>query len=51
MKPFSITLEGYGLEEKVVGKTSAKAGNVYLPADWIGKTVRIVLCEPKEESN
>ena len=49
VKPYTVTLEAYEIIEKEVGRASTKAGNVYLPDEWIGKKVRVVLCEPKED--
>ena len=36
---------GYELLEKEVAK-SGNSGRVYVPIDWIGKKVKIILIEP-----
>ena len=38
-------LTGYEMLEKVVNK-SGNSGRVYVPVDWIGKKVKVVLLEP-----
>lgn len=40
-----IKITGYQIIEKVV-KLSGNSGRVYVPADWVGKKVKIVLLEP-----
>lgn len=42
-----IELEGYGVTEKIV-KTSGNSGRVYLPGEWVGKRVQIILLDPPE---
>jgi len=37
----SYTIEGYDIRTKVVAK-SGMAGRIYLPQEWIGKTVKII---------
>ena len=44
---FEVTMKGYALETKEVKKSSTSAV-VYLPKEWIGKTVRVVLLEDVE---
>ena len=39
-----IHLKGYDMLEKQVNK-SGNSGRVYVPVDWIGKKVKIVLLE------
>jgi len=40
-----IKIEAYQIVEKVV-KLSGNSGRVYVPIDWIGKKVKVVLIEP-----
>lgn len=42
-----IKIEAYEIIEKVV-KTSGNSGRVYVPIDWVGKKVKILLIEPLE---
>lgn len=44
-KEVRCELIGYEMLEKVVNK-SGNSGRVYVPIDWIGKKVKIVLLEP-----
>ena len=45
MEPFVIgEMTVYGLQERVVGKAQG-AGRLYVPKDWIGKRVRVLLME------
>ena len=44
---FEVTMKGYALETKEV-KKSTTSGLVYLPKEWIGKTVRVVLLDDLE---
>jgi putative transposon-encoded protein len=44
-EPMKITLDAYQVIEKVV-KTGGNSGRVYVPIDWVGKRVKIVLMEP-----
>ncbi|MEK6827782.1 MAG: DUF2080 family transposase-associated protein [Nanoarchaeota archaeon] len=39
-----IQLTGYEMLEKIVNK-SGNSGRVYVPIDWIGKKVKIILLE------
>ena len=39
-----IQLTGYEMLEKKVNK-SGNSGRVYVPIEWIGKTVKIILLE------
>ena len=39
-----IKIEGYQIVEKVV-KLSGNSGRVYVPIDWVGKKVKVVLIE------
>ena len=48
IKPgMKIEVEAYQVIEKVV-KSSGNSGRVYVPVDWIGKRVKILLMEPLE---
>jgi putative transposon-encoded protein len=45
MKETNIRLTGFEMLEKQVNK-SGNSGRVYVPAEWIGKRVKVVLLEP-----
>lgn len=47
---YSITVNADDNIIKEVGKASEKIGNVYLPKDWVGRKVMVVLL-PNEEEN
>ena len=44
LKETNIKLAGYEMLEKQVNK-SGNSGRVYVPIEWIGKKVKIVLIE------
>ena len=44
MKKTKIQLTGYEMLEKQVNK-SGNSGRVYVPIEWIGKKVKIILVE------
>jgi len=44
-KEVKVELTGFELLEKVVNK-SGNSGRVYVPVEWIGKKVKIILLEP-----
>jgi putative transposon-encoded protein len=44
-KKVECVLTGYEILEKEVAK-SGNSGRVYVPIDWIGKKVKIILIEP-----
>ena len=44
MKETHIELTGYEMLEKQVNK-SGNSGRVYVPVEWIGKRVKVVLLE------
>ena len=46
---YSITIEAYDDVGKTVGKSSNNSGYLYLPKEWIGKKVRVILTEKPEE--
>ena len=49
IKPgMKIEVEAYQVIEKVV-KSSGNSGRVYVPVDWIGKRVKILLIEPLDQ--
>jgi putative transposon-encoded protein len=41
-----ITLRGYQIIEKIV-KNSNTSGRVYVPNEWVGKRVKVILLEPE----
>ncbi|PIN72459.1 hypothetical protein COT48_04005 [Candidatus Woesearchaeota archaeon CG08_land_8_20_14_0_20_47_9] len=45
MRGTKIQLSGFEMLEKQVNK-SGNSGRVYVPVEWIGKGVKIVLLEP-----
>jgi len=45
MKETKIQLTGFEMIEKQVNK-SGNSGRVYVPVEWIGKRVKVVLLEP-----
>jgi len=44
IKKAKIELSGYEMLEKIVNK-SGNSGRVYVPIEWIGKKVKIILIE------
>ena len=44
VKETKIQLQGYEMLEKQVTK-SGNSGRVYVPVDWIGKKVKVILLE------
>jgi len=46
--PMKVTLDAYQVIEKVV-KSGGNSGRVYVPREWIGKKVKIVLVEPTDD--
>ena len=44
MKETNIQLKGFEMLEKQVNK-SGNSGRVYVPIEWIGKKVKIILIE------
>jgi putative transposon-encoded protein len=48
-KPMRIELDAYQVVEKVV-KPGGNSGRVYVPIDWVGKRVKIVLVEALDDS-
>lgn len=45
-----IELEAYQVIEKEV-RSSGNSGRVYVPKEWIGKRVKILLIDPLDEGN
>jgi putative transposon-encoded protein len=43
-----IKINGFQIIEKVV-KQSGNSGRVYVPIEWVGKKVKVVLIEPINE--
>ena len=51
MQPsMKVEVRAYQVIEKVV-KASGSSGRVYVPPEWIGKRVKILLMDPLEEGN
>ena len=48
IKKMRIDIEAYQVIEKTV-KPSGNSGRVYVPNEWIGKRVKILLLEPLDE--
>lgn len=40
-----IKINGFQILEKIV-KNSGNSGRVYVPIDWVGKRVKIILLDP-----
>jgi putative transposon-encoded protein len=47
VRPMKLELEAYQVVEKIV-KPGGNSGRVYVPIEWMGKKVKIVLIEPLE---
>jgi putative transposon-encoded protein len=45
-----VEIRAYQVIEKIV-KASGSSGRVYVPPEWIGKRVKILLIDPVEEGN
>lgn len=45
-----IEINAYQIIEKTV-KKSGNSGRVYVPIDWVGKKVKVMLLEPLPENN
>ena len=45
-----VEIEAYQVIEKVV-KASGNSGRVYVPPNWVGKRVKIMLVEPLVTEN
>lgn len=45
MKETKMQLTGFEMLEKQVNK-SGNSGRVYVPVEWIGKRVKVILVEP-----
>ena len=48
MEKITVTLEGYAVIEKVA-KKSGNTSNVYVPKDWEGHRVKVILLDPIED--
>ena len=44
-KEVKIELSGFEMLEKQVNK-SGNSGRIYVPVEWIGKRVKVILVEP-----
>jgi putative transposon-encoded protein len=42
-----VKLEAYAIREKTV-TIAGNSGHVYVPIEWVGKKVKIILVEPLE---
>jgi hypothetical protein len=51
MAEFTVTTTAYGVEEKITARAGPRASHVYLPADWEGKKVMVLLLEPLSPSD
>lgn len=52
-REMEIKVTGYQIIEKIVKKTG-NSGRIYVPNEWVGKRVKIILLEPEigeENSN
>jgi len=45
MKETKMQLTGFEMLEKQVNK-SGNSGRIYVPVEWIGKRVKVILVEP-----
>lgn len=45
-----IEINAYQIIEKIV-KQSGNSGRVYVPIDWVGKKVKVVLIDPLDPEN
>ncbi|HIH03738.1 MAG TPA: DUF2080 family transposase-associated protein [Methanoregulaceae archaeon] len=43
MQRRKITVDGYGTLDATVGRSGPSAGRVYVPKEWIGRPVLVVL--------
>jgi len=50
IRKMKIEMEAYQVVEKVA-KSAGNSGRVYVPIDWVGKRVKILLIEPLDEEN
>lgn len=46
MVEYELSTKAYGVEEKVASKHGQTASHVYLPAEWTGKRIMVLLLEP-----
>jgi hypothetical protein len=49
MKEFEISTKGYAMVDRDV-KTGQTTGRVFVPKNWIGHNVRVILLEPLTDS-
>lgn len=47
-RKMKIEITAYQVAEKIV-KSGGNSGRVYVPVDWIGKRVKILLLEPLDD--
>ena len=51
-KVMKVEVQAYQVIEKVVSEGTKTSGRVYVPKEWIGKTVKIFLMdEPKQDES
>lgn len=50
MKAMEIRTEGYATLDKDV-KSGSTSGRIFVPKEWMGKRVRVILVEPLEEGD
>ena len=50
MSEFEITIKGYSMVDRDV-KSGQTTGRVFVPKEWIGKKVRVLLLEPIQDEN
>jgi len=48
MSEFEITIKGYSMVDRDV-KSGQTTGRLFVPKEWVGKRVSIILKEPLEE--
>lgn len=49
-REMEIKITGYQIIEKTVKKTG-NSGRIYVPNEWVGKRVKIILLEPEVNSD
>jgi len=49
-KLMKVEIQAYQVIEKIVSEGTKTSGRIYVPKEWIGKTVKILLMDdPKQE--
>lgn len=49
-RPMRVEVDAYQVIEKTV-KSGGNSGRIYVPSDWVGKRVKILLIEPTENAD